>query len=170
MCSENAGETINVNLFWGTVTSMIDAEKGIYGITDKNETPHWIERFDLRHGKRHSRVFGHISDDKSRDRHAMQHFTNHELKELELYTNEHYPEDIPTGKLDPLHQHSDNASQHFKSTGSLHFFTTLINDRGGPANTAYIYTFGLRVTAKALTMALVGDGKPRLTSAVRQRR
>ena len=119
--SEKGGKTVNVNLFWGIVTSMIDAKKGIYEITDKNEAHHRIERSDLRHRKRHSRAFGHVSDDKSHDRHAMQNFTNRELKELERYMNEHYPEDIPTGNFFWLHQHSDNVSQHFKSTGSLHF-------------------------------------------------
>ena len=85
---EKSGEVVNVDSFWGTITYVIDAVNGIYEVTDKNETTHHIERFQLRHRKRHSKAFGHVSDDKVHDRHAMQHFTNRELKELEKYMNE----------------------------------------------------------------------------------
>ena len=111
-----------MNSFWVTVTNVIDAEKGIYEVTDKNGMKHQIERFDIRHQKRRSKAFCHVSDDKIHDCHFMQHSTYRDLKELERYMNEKYPEDIPTGRIARLHQHSDNASQHFKSTGLLHFF------------------------------------------------
>ena len=95
----------------------------------------------MRHRKRHSVATGHITDDKIHDRHAMQKFTDREMKDLETYMNENFPEDIPLGKIARLHKHSDNAT-HFKSTGAINYFTTLINDRGGPTKTAFVYSFG----------------------------
>ena len=71
----------------------------------------------------------------------MQHFTTHELDYLEAYMKIHFPQDIPEGKIVRLHQHSDNAS-HFKSTGAINYFTTLIGVRGGPSKTAFVYSFG----------------------------
>ena len=115
---EKAGEKVNMNSFWATVTGLIDVEEGKYHVTDANDRKHIIERVDLRLRKRHSRAFGHITDDKIHDRHAMQHFTNRELKELESYMRDTFPEDIPSGKIARLHQHSDNAS-HFKSSGAM---------------------------------------------------
>ena len=95
----------------------------------------------LRLQKRHSVASGHVTDDKIHDSYVMQHFTNHELNYLESYMKEHYPDDIPKGSITRLHQHSDNAS-HFKSTGASAYFTTRINERGGPSETAFIYSFG----------------------------
>ena len=85
-------------------------------------------------------AYGHVTDDKIHDRHAMQHFTEHELKYLESYMKDNFPDDIPNGYIARLHQHSDNAS-HFKSTGDINYFTTLINDRGGPSKTVFVYSF-----------------------------
>jgi hypothetical protein len=90
--------------------------------------------------KRHTRAFGHVSDDKVHDRHAMQHFTKQELEELEKYMKQYFPDDIPQGRILRLHQHSDNASQHFKSTGALHFFTCLTTRI--TTLSAYVYSFG----------------------------
>ena len=70
-------------------------------------------------------AFGHVAEDKKHDRHAMQHFTNTELKVLEELMRTTYPSDDPDGKIKRLHTHSDNAGQHFKSTGSMHYYTTL---------------------------------------------
>ena len=81
----------------------------------------------------------HVTPDKKHDRHAMQHFTNNEIKDLEEFMKEHYPLDIPGGKINRLHTHSDNAGQHFKSTGSMQYYTSLPEDRPG---TAFIYSFG----------------------------
>ena len=137
---ELSGEAINEKAFWGTVTLAYGND--LYGVTDKNGMTHTIPRKDLRHRKRHSVAYGHVSDDKSHDRHAMEHFTNRELTRLEKYMCDNFPEDIPSGKLLRLHQHSDNASQHFKNTGAMNYFSTIINERGGPSLTAYVYTFG----------------------------
>ena len=101
---------------------------------------HTILRSLLRLQKRHSVAFGHVTDDKIHDRYAMQHFTNHELKYLISYMKQHCPDDIPRGSITRLHQLSDNTS-HFKSTRASAYFTTLINDRGGPSETAFINSF-----------------------------
>ena len=138
---ELAGDKLNKESFWAVVTDVSRAEENIYEVTDAQDKKHTLRRSLLRHRKRRSVATGHITDDKIHDRHAMQKFTNDELDYLESYMKIHYPDDIPEGKIVRLHQHSDNAS-HFKSTGALHYFTTLINDRGGPSATAYVYNFG----------------------------
>ena len=61
---------------------------------------------------------------------------------LEKYLSEAFPNDLINGRVKRLHQHSDNASQHFKSTGSIEFFTSLIGQRGGPSECMYVYSFG----------------------------
>ncbi len=40
-----------------------------------------------------------------------------------------------------MHQHSDNASQHFKSTGAMEYFTSLIVDWGGASECSFVYSF-----------------------------
>jgi hypothetical protein len=75
---------------------------------------------------------GHITDDKCHDRFAMQQFTDEELQYTENYMSGNFPNDLIKGHIKWLHQHSDNASQHFKSTGVLEYFTSLIKERGGP--------------------------------------
>ena len=53
---------------------------------------------------------------------------------------DYFPDDIPDGKINRLHQHSDNASQHFKNTGAMHFFTCMHHQV--PRFAAFVYTFG----------------------------
>ena len=55
---------------------------------------------------------------------------------------ENFLKDLVDGRIAKLLRHSDNAGQHFKNTGALHYFTTLILERGGPTKTGYVYTFG----------------------------
>ena len=72
----------------------------------------------------------------------MQHFTTHELEWVETYMSSNFPNDLPAGKITHIHLHSDNATQHFKSTGAINYFTSLIHDRGGPNNCSYVWSFG----------------------------
>ena len=86
-------------------------------ITDNNGTMHTTYCSDLRHRKRHSVVFGNVTDNNIHDRYAMymHHITNHELNEMEKYMLGHkYPADIPAEKILHFHQYSDNVGQHFK--------------------------------------------------------
>ena len=138
---ELSGEKINKESFWAVVTGVSKDVENHYVVTDAKGEKHTFPRSLLRHRKRHSVATGHVTDDKIHDRHAMQKFTDDELKYLEEYMINNFPDDIPEKKIAQLHQHSDNAS-HFKSTGAIHYFTTLINDRGGPTKTAYVYCFG----------------------------
>ena len=68
---EKSGELIAMHSFWGTVTKVIDAEAEVYEITDAKGNIHCPTRKDLRYRKNHNIVFGHVSDDKSHDSHAM---------------------------------------------------------------------------------------------------
>jgi hypothetical protein len=122
---EKAGQPINLDSFWGVVTGVIDPEQGTYKKTDDNEGKHRVNRPDLRLRKRHTRAFGHVSDDRVHDHLARQRLTKQELEELEKYTKQYFPDNIPRGRILHLHQHSDNASQHFKNTGALQLFTSL---------------------------------------------
>ena len=111
----------------------MDCDKEEHEITDKDGNNHYPSRSELRHRKRHGIVFGHVSDDKSHDEYAMMHFIKTELKDIEEYMNTNFPKDIPDGQIRRLTTKSDNSASHFKSKGSIHFYTTLINDRGGPS-------------------------------------
>ena len=139
---EKSNEKLNSNSFWATVTKVSDSENDLYEVKDEHGASHNIHRAYLRHRKRRSIASGHVTDDKVHDRHAMQHFTTNELVYLEGYMKEHFPEDIPLGHIARLHQHSDNAGQHFKNTGAINYYTTLIDERGGPSETAFVYSFG----------------------------
>jgi hypothetical protein len=53
---------------------------------------------------------------------AMQQFTDEELQYIENYMSGNFPNDLINGCIKQMHQHSDNALQHFKSTGALEYF------------------------------------------------
>eukprot|EP00984_Skeletonema_dohrnii_P024295 scaffold13403_cov120-Skeletonema_dohrnii-CCMP3373.AAC.2 len=73
----------------------------------------------------------------------MQHYTEEELQWVEEYMNTHFKNDIPQGYITHLHQHSDNAATHFKSTGAIEYFTSLIKKLGRDATKChYVYSFG----------------------------
>ena len=69
----------------------------------------------------------------------MQHYTRTEREYLRKYIAEKYPEDLSVMKH--YVTHSDNAS-HFKSTGAMHFYTTLMEEEGGASKASYVYHFG----------------------------
>ena len=163
---ELAGEEINNDSFWAVVTDISNVEEDIYEVTDAQGKTHQICRSLLRHRKRHSVATGHVTDDKIHDRHAMQHFTTHELKYLEEYMKINFPEDIPKGHIVRLHQHSDNASTHFKNTGAINYFTTLIDARGGPRETAFVYSFGAPGHGKGPFDGIGGRWKNKIDQAM----
>ena len=163
---ELTGDNVNMESFWAVVTSVDKEDKNLYEVTDAEGKKHMFPRSLLRHRKRHSVATGHITDDKTHDRHAMQKFTDDEMKYLETYMNEYFPEDIPKKKITHLHQHSDNAV-HFKSTGAIHYFTTLINDRGGASETAFVYSFGAPGHGKGPFDGIGGRWKNKILQAMR---
>jgi len=61
------------------------------------------------------------------------------MKDLEDLMRKDFPSDIPDRRINRLHTHSDNAGQHFKSTGSMQYYTTLPGDR---LDTSFVYLFG----------------------------
>ena len=136
---EKTGEEVNMTSFWGKISKVIDQDSGDYLIIDKNGAEHAVCRSNLRHRKKINIVSAHISPDKKHDRYAMQHFTNNEMKDLEDLMRKDYPSDIPDGRIKRLHTHSDNAGQHFKSTGSMQYYTTLPGDQ---LDTSFVYSFG----------------------------
>ena len=136
---EMAGDPINMDSFWATVTKVIDAATGKYEVTAADGKTHQVDRADLRHRKKVTIAFGHVTPDKKHDRHAMQKFTTTELQWLTDFMIEKYPDDIPDRRIKRLHTHSDNAAQHFKSTGSMNFYTTLGKEHPDTAN---VYSFG----------------------------
>lgn len=139
---EKAGEPVNVDSFWAQVTRVVDAEQDRYEVTDAEGVKTEQRRCDLRHRVRHQIVFGHVSDDKSHDTAATIHYTLEELPWLEAHMSAHFPEDIPGGKLTRLHMESDNATQHFKNTEEMAFYSRMAEERGGSTECAFVYSFG----------------------------
>ena len=117
--------------FWAEVVSVpaasadaADLECQVYGVrrfgAGDDTAPEMFERRYLRHRKKRTTAFIHVSDDKTHDSHAAQTFINKTLDWLE----EHY---VSSGKerFVALHMHSDNAPSHFKCSKSMHYLTTL---------------------------------------------
>ena len=78
---EMAGEEVNLNLFWGEVVEV--CSNGTYRVRDESGNIHVCKRKRLRHRVKHSICFGHISNDKSLDRFAMQHYSTREMEWIE---------------------------------------------------------------------------------------
>ena len=119
-----------VGSYWAEIvstrstTEQTDPERREYGVrrfgADSSDPPEMIERRYLRHRKKRTMAFIHVSDDKTHDSHAAQTFINKTLAWLE----EHY---VSTSKerFIALHMHSDNAPSHFKSSKTMYYLTTL---------------------------------------------
>lgn len=143
---EKSGEPVNTHSFWAKVTDVIGADT--YVLEDNSGKEYQvgeertIKRRHLRHRVKYTIAVGHISDDKSHDSQAMQHYTNKELKWLEQHMKDKFPQDIPAGKILRLHTKSDNAASHFKNTRQMNYITTLSEDRGGSREAAFVYSFG----------------------------
>jgi hypothetical protein len=129
-------------LHWAKVIGHIGGSNDVYQVEDEGGRLHEVSRSSLRHCSRHIICCGHITDDKCHERFAMQQFTDEELQYIENYMSGNFPNDLINGCIKRLHQHSDNALQHFKSTGALEYFTCLIKERGGPTECVYVYSFG----------------------------
>ena len=136
---ELAGETINPDSFWGRVKEKISESE--YMIVDFEGGTHNVKRENLRHRVLYTIACGGITDDKKHDKYAMQHFTFREIKYVEEYMSEKFPQDLPTGKIERLFTHSDNATQHFKNTGAMWFYTSLVDDEGH-TKWIFVYCFG----------------------------
>ncbi len=46
---EMAGDKINMTSFWGKITGIVDAESGMYEVTDNHGKKHTIQHEDLFH-------------------------------------------------------------------------------------------------------------------------
>eukprot|EP00947_MAST-08B_sp_MAST-8B-sp1_P003300 g3300.t1 len=118
---EKAGEAINKASFFARVVSFFmkdDVEFCVVATDDGKQ--HTVERAVLRHRVERTHAFAGISDDRKHDSASMQHFVRKSLAWLESKSEDFKKEDIKV-----LNVHSDNAAQHFKSTKSIHFFTSL---------------------------------------------
>mmetsp|Transcript_23711 Transcript_23711/g.35123 ORF Transcript_23711/g.35123 Transcript_23711/m.35123 type:complete len:305 (-) Transcript_23711:140-1054(-) len=81
-------------------------------------------RSKLRHRKQISLAYGGVSNDKCHDRHYQQEFTLLEEEIMQGVISENFRGDVgPSGKIMNEFQHSDNATQQFKSTGAIEFLT-----------------------------------------------
>eukprot|EP00984_Skeletonema_dohrnii_P017124 scaffold7728_cov75-Skeletonema_dohrnii-CCMP3373.AAC.2 len=159
---EMFGQDINEDSYWARVTKVL--ENDMYEVTDANNKTTTHHRRDLRLRQKHTVAMGHVTDDKTHDRHSMQHFTTHELEWLENYMNQNFPADIPTGRITLVHQHSDNAGQHFKNTGAIHYYTSLTKDRG---EAVLIYSFGAPSHGKGPHDGVGGCWKTKVDTCIR---
>ena len=159
--------TINLSSFWARVTSVVDKENNIYRVEDNGGIMHDLPRASMRYRRQHTIRCGHVSNNKKHDRFAMQRFTRQEMEYLEMYWSKNFPRDLIDGRVKRLHQHSDNASQHFKSTGSIEFFTSLIEQRGGPSECMYVYSFGAPGHGKGVYDGVGGAIKNKVHSLIK---
>jgi hypothetical protein len=132
---------INLDSHWAKVIGHIDGSKDVYQVEDEGGRLHEVSLSSLQHRSRHIICCDHITDDKSHDCFTMQQFTDEELQYIENYMSDKFLNDLINRHIKRLHQHSDNASQHFKSTGALKY-TSLIKEQGGPTECVYVYSFG----------------------------
>ena len=121
----------------------------------------------LRHQKRHVVSCTNVSDEKKHDRFAMQHLSTTELDWLEGYMKDESANDITEGKVTHLHLHSYNAGQHFKSSGSIEYFKSTINDRGGATDCMYVYSFRDPGNRKGLFDGLCGALKNKIDNLIK---
>ena len=156
---------INPDSYWAVVTSHMGGN--VYKVEDKDGNTFELERDRLWLRKQHTVCCATVSDDKKHDRFAMQHFSTAEIEWLEEYMNNEFPNDIPGGKITHLHRHLDNAGQHFKSTGAIEFFTSLIRDRGGATKCSYVYSFGAPGHGKGKFDGLGGAMKNKVHSLIK---
>lgn len=165
----NNKETIAIAMdsYWAKVVRHIGVHGDMYQVEDEHGSMHDVRRSSLRHRCRHTICCGHVSDDKLHDRFAMQQFTTRELAYLEQYMSEKFPNDLINGRIKRLHQHSDNASQHFKSTGAMEYFTSLIADRGGASECLFVYSFGAPGHGKGVFDGVGGAIKNKVHSLIK---
>ena len=100
---------------WAKVVRHNGGHGDMYQVEHEHGSAHHVCRSSLRQRCCHTICCSHVTDDKQHDRFAMQEFTTKELV-LEQYMSKKFPNDLINGRIKRLHQHSDNASQHFKST------------------------------------------------------
>lgn len=119
--------------FWAEVVEVsgpqmqgVDESLRVYGVrpfgASPDDAPQHVQRQHLRHRKKHTIAFMHVSDDKKHDSWAAQFFLNASLKILK----ERYV-DRGVEQFMALHIHSDNASSHFKSAKTMYYMTSLLS-------------------------------------------
>ena len=136
------------------------------------------QRQYLRHRVIKTVCVSSVSDDKKHDRHQYAHFSTQEFEWLRTYLVEHFPEDLPASKdgqkiIRHLFQHSDNAAQHFKSTGSMHFFAQTWSEHAAKCDAAFkdrprsTYVFGCPGHGKGAWDGVGGTQKAAIVTAVK---
>ena len=171
---EKSGQNVNLDSFYGEIVcrrqdkdACLSDSGPAYEVLDRSGKRHWVGRKDLRVRSVISVACTGISDDRRHDRAQQQHFTRRELVWMEEHLHLHHPEDIPRGKIWSLHQHSDNAAQHFKNTGALRWFTDLGVAQGiaagaldrGSTSFSFTWTFGAPGHGKGVWDGLGGTFK-----------
>ena len=110
------------------------------------ETTH--PRAKLRHRVKHTEAYTGVSGDTRHDSYAMRAFVETMLGDLKSRGV------LASEKLTVLANHSDNASQHFKSTKSLNWLTNLSSEYGF---TAKYWDFGAPGHGKGQPTALLTE-------------
>ena len=93
--------------------------EGTYVVEDANGKPDTVNRVDLRLRKLHTEVFVGATGDKKHDTYSMRHFSERELESL------HSRHIFEKQKITVIRTHSDNAAQHFKSSNTLLWYSSL---------------------------------------------
>ena len=114
---ELMGERFNESSYWARVVRPCGVDR--YEVEDSNGNKTEHRRADLRRRVKKQVAFVGITGDKKHDSYSMRYFTKQEFDwfvESETLTSE---------TINTIITHSDNAGQHFKSSVSLHYYTTL---------------------------------------------
>ena len=116
---EMAGRDIDPNAFWAKVVRH-DASGAYIVQKADGSVVSGVARARLRHRKLYTKAFFGVTDDSKHDSHAMRHFSGREFQAL--------VDDGTVARegIVRVVTHTDNAAQHFKSTKSIQWYSTLL--------------------------------------------
>ena len=136
---EMAGKALQQGTRWARVVSSRGSGGSIeYEVEYSDGQREFRQRSVLRHRCLKQEAHIGVSSDGKHDSYAMQHYVDAALVKLKPTIDEQ--------KIHALLVHSDNAAQHFKSSKSLYYFSTLKknnkeNDDGVSANRSHVPHF-----------------------------
>ena len=172
---EKSGLPVNPCSYFATVEAV--QGNGMVSISNRRGAVETVLRSTLRHRVYKNAVCASVSDDRKHCRHQVQHFAEQEMVWLEAHLHKNHPLDLNTTHILQLHQHSDNASSHFKSTGAVEWFSRFAERQAvacqkamelkDPLPACFTWTFGAPGHGKGLWDGLGGMLKSKAKSIVR---
>jgi len=116
---EKAGGEVALESTWGRITALPRDDNGDYEVEDADGVKQRVPRKALRHRSSVQQAHVGITADPTHDSYSMRTFVGAFLKHLRGQGI------LKAQDLRALAVHSDNASQHFKSSKTLKWFSSL---------------------------------------------